>query len=75
MYKPSVRPRSSNASRTTSGCSQRIASVSHVAVLPPAERADVLAEVRAVLADDDATRGREHVELPYRVDCIAYRRS
>jgi SAM-dependent methyltransferase len=54
---------------------QRIASVSHVAVLPPPERAAVLAEVGAVLASDEATRGRDLVELPYRVDCIAYRRS
>jgi SAM-dependent methyltransferase len=54
---------------------QRIASVSHVAVLPVAERTAVLAEVRAVLEHDDATRGRDLVELPYRVDCIAYRRS
>ena len=51
---------------------QRIASVSHVAVLPDPERATVLDEVRAVLDHDDATRGRETVELPYRVDCIAY---
>jgi ubiquinone/menaquinone biosynthesis C-methylase UbiE len=54
---------------------QRIASVSHVAVLPAPERTAVLEEVRAVLADDEATRGRDLVELPYRVDCIAYRRS
>jgi SAM-dependent methyltransferase len=51
---------------------QRIASVSHVAVLPDPERASVLDEVRAVLDHDDATRGRDPVELPYRVDCIAY---
>ena len=55
---------------------QRIASVSHVAVLPASERAAVLAEVRARAREhDDATRGRDLVELPYRVDCIAYRRS
>jgi SAM-dependent methyltransferase len=53
---------------------QRIASVSHVAVLPPAEREAVLAEVRDVLDGDAETRGRATVELPYRVDCIAYRR-
>jgi SAM-dependent methyltransferase len=51
---------------------QRIASVSHVAVLPPVERAAVLAEVRAVLEEDEATRGRATVALPYRVDCIAF---
>jgi SAM-dependent methyltransferase len=51
---------------------QRIASVSHVAVLPTAERAAVLSAVRRVLDENDATRGRAVVELPYRVDCIAY---
>ena len=48
--------------------------MSHVAVLPPAERAAVLAEVRDVLEHDGATRGREYVGLPYRVDCLAYRK-
>ena len=60
---------------TPSQVEQRIASVSHVAVLPASERSAVLAEVRGVLEHDDATRGRDLVELPYRVDCIAYRRS
>jgi SAM-dependent methyltransferase len=53
---------------------QRIASVSHVAVLPDRERRAVLEEVRDVLDNDDATRGRDVVALPYRVDCIAYAR-
>jgi SAM-dependent methyltransferase len=53
---------------------QRIASVSHVAVLPDAERRMVLGEVRAVLDHDDATRARDVVALPYRVDCIVYAR-
>ena len=52
---------------------QRVASVSHVAVLPEAERAKVLDEVRAVLAGDPATAGRETLEIPYRVDCLAFR--
>jgi ubiquinone/menaquinone biosynthesis C-methylase UbiE len=52
---------------------QRIASVSHVAVLPDRERRAVLDEVRSVLDHDPATRDRELVPLPYRVDCIAYR--
>ncbi len=51
---------------------QRFASVSHVAVLPDAERSVVLDEVRAVIDTDDATRGRTHVALPYRVDCLAF---
>jgi ubiquinone/menaquinone biosynthesis C-methylase UbiE len=62
-------------SLTPAQVEQRVASVSHVAVLPPDERAAVLAEVRAVLDGHDETRGRATVELPYRVDCIAYRRS
>jgi SAM-dependent methyltransferase len=49
---------------------QRVASVSHVAVLPDAERAAVLDEVRAVLAGHDVTRGQTVVSLPYRVDCV-----
>jgi SAM-dependent methyltransferase len=53
---------------------QRIASVSHVAVLPAPDRRAVLDEVRDVLDHDDATRDRELVSLPYRVDCIVYTR-
>jgi SAM-dependent methyltransferase len=53
---------------------QRIASVSHVAVLPDTDRRAVLDEVRDVLEHDDATRCRELVALPYRVDCIVYSR-
>jgi SAM-dependent methyltransferase len=46
----------------------RVASVSFVAALPERDRAAVLAGVRALLAYDPATRGREVVELPYRTD-------
>jgi hypothetical protein len=53
---------------------QRVASVSHVAVLPPSERAAVLAEVRRVLERDEATSRQHLVGIPYRVDCLAYRR-
>jgi ubiquinone/menaquinone biosynthesis C-methylase UbiE len=53
---------------------QRVASVSHVAVLPPADRAAVFAEVEAILDHDDATRGHDVVALPYRVDCLVFRR-
>ena len=42
--------------------------MSHVAVLPPAEQAAVLDEVRAVLDADPATAGTDVVALPYRVD-------
>lgn len=56
---------------TRDGVVQRVASVSHVAVLPAAERTKVLDEVRALLATDPDTRGRELLEIPYRVDCLA----
>ena len=46
----------------------RVASVSFVAALAESDRAAVLARVRALLARDPATRGREVVELPYRTD-------
>jgi SAM-dependent methyltransferase len=49
---------------------QRVASVSHVAVLSEPEREAVLGEVRDVLATHPAVRGRETVEIPYRVDCF-----
>jgi SAM-dependent methyltransferase len=54
---------------TPEGVVQRVASVSHVAVLPPAEQQEVLDEVRQVVATHPAVRGRETVEIPYRVDC------
>jgi SAM-dependent methyltransferase len=47
---------------------ERVRSVSHVAVLPPARQEAVLDEVRALLHDDPATAGREELGLPYRVD-------
>jgi SAM-dependent methyltransferase len=53
---------------TPEGVVQRVASVSHVAVLPDGEREAVLGEVRAVLATHPAVKGRETVEIPYRVD-------
>lgn len=46
----------------------RVASVSFVAALSESDRAGVLARVRALLAGDPETRGREVVELPYRTD-------
>ncbi len=54
---------------TPAGVVQRVASVSHVAVLPAAEQKVVLDEVRQLLATHPATQGRESVEIPYRVDC------
>ena len=55
---------------TPEGVVQRVASVSHVAVLAEPEQAKVLAEVRGVLTTHPAVRGRETVEIPYRVDCF-----
>ena len=49
---------------------ERIRSVSHVAVLPPAQQEELLDEVRAVLRDDPATAGRAELALPYRVDAF-----
>ena len=60
---------------TADGVVQRIASVSHVAVLPDAEREAVLDEVRAVLATHPAVRGRTTYDLAYRVDCYCAVRS
>lgn len=54
---------------TREGVVQRVASVSHVAVLPAAEREAVLDEVRQVLATHPGVQGRETLEIPYRVDC------
>lgn len=53
---------------------QRVASVSHVAVLPHAEREAVLEEVRNVLRSDPATRDRDELQVPYRVDCYWFER-
>jgi SAM-dependent methyltransferase len=53
---------------------QRVASVSHVAVLPPAERAAVLDEVRDLLATHPDTAGRADLSVPYRVDCFWFER-
>lgn len=46
----------------------RISSVSHVAVLPPGRRAEIMDEVREVLATHPETRGRRHLTMRYRVD-------
>jgi SAM-dependent methyltransferase len=46
----------------------RVASVSFVASLPPAEHEAVLAQVRDLLADDPATSGLDEIELPHRTE-------
>jgi SAM-dependent methyltransferase len=48
----------------------RLRSVSHVAVLPAAEQAAVLAEVRAILRAHPDTRDQTMVGIPYRVDAM-----
>jgi SAM-dependent methyltransferase len=53
---------------------QRVASVSHVAVLPDMERAAVLDEVRELLRTHPEARGRSALEVPYRVDCFWFGR-
>jgi SAM-dependent methyltransferase len=53
---------------TPDGVVARVASVSFVATLSPAEREGVLTEVRELLATDPVTRGRDVIELPYRAD-------
>jgi SAM-dependent methyltransferase len=53
---------------------QRVASVSHVAVLPGTERAAVLEEVRTLLATHPEAAGRAELAVPYRVDCFWFER-
>jgi SAM-dependent methyltransferase len=53
---------------TVEGMVQRVASVSHVAVLPDAERSAVLDEVRALLESHPDVGAV--LEVPYRVDCF-----
>ena len=53
---------------TPAGVVDRVASVSHVAVLPPADRQRVLDEVRTVLSQHPDARGRSELRIPYRVD-------
>jgi SAM-dependent methyltransferase len=53
---------------TVDGVIDRFASVSHVAVLPQERRDAVLTEVRDVLTTHPATRGKDAVAIPYRVD-------
>jgi SAM-dependent methyltransferase len=50
------------------GIVDRFLSVSHVAVLPPAEQARVLDEFREILATHPDTAGRDELRIPYRVD-------
>jgi SAM-dependent methyltransferase len=49
---------------------RRVASVSHVAVLPQNERDAVLDEIRGLVASHPETAGRSTVAIPYRVDAM-----
>jgi SAM-dependent methyltransferase len=60
---------------TAEGVVDRIASVSHVSVLSPAERQHVLEEVRGVLTHHPDARGRSELRIPYRVDAYWYERA
>jgi SAM-dependent methyltransferase len=53
---------------TPEGVVERIASVSHVAVLPEPDRERVRDEVRAVVTGHPDARGRSDLRIPYRVD-------
>jgi SAM-dependent methyltransferase len=53
---------------TPAGVVERFQGVSHVAALPPLERAAVLDEVRELVATHPETRGRDELLVPYRVD-------
>jgi SAM-dependent methyltransferase len=53
---------------------ERIRSVSHVAVLPPAHKDRVLSEIRAILAEHPQTRHTDTVGIPYRVDVMYAKR-
>jgi SAM-dependent methyltransferase len=46
----------------------RVTSVSFIAALPAGAKAEVEDQVRALLANDPATRGRRSLVLPYRTD-------
>ena len=49
---------------------ERMASVSHVAVLPDDRKAAVLEEVAAILDAHPETKGRSTLAITYRVDCF-----
>jgi MOSC domain-containing protein YiiM/SAM-dependent methyltransferase len=45
----------------------RVASISYIGAMPPEQHGAVLDEVRALLATDPATKGRDTIELPHKV--------
>jgi ubiquinone/menaquinone biosynthesis C-methylase UbiE len=59
---------------TPDGVVERVASTSHIRAAPEGERAHTLDAVRAVLADDPATRNASELEYAYVVDVLTCRR-
>ncbi len=59
---------------TPDGVVQRVASVSHVAVLAGEEREVVLDEIRALIRTHPDVRNRDTLHIPYRVDCYWFER-
>jgi SAM-dependent methyltransferase len=53
----------------------RVASISFIAALEPAARDEVLEEVRALLASDPQTAGRQRLAFPYRTDTFVCTRA
>jgi SAM-dependent methyltransferase len=53
---------------------ERFRGVSHVAALDPREQAEILGQVRELLATHPDTRGRRELRIPYLVDCFGLRR-
>jgi SAM-dependent methyltransferase len=56
------------------GALDRVASISFVAAMPDAQRAEILDEVRSLLATHPDTAGRAAIALPYRTDLHVYER-
>jgi SAM-dependent methyltransferase len=54
------------------GVVDRVASVSFIAVMPEPERAEVLAEVRELLAAHPATAGKDELQLAYLTDVFLW---
>jgi MOSC domain-containing protein YiiM/SAM-dependent methyltransferase len=50
---------------TVEGVVDRVASISTVAALEPSAQAELIADLRALLAGDPVTAGRDEIDLPY----------
>jgi SAM-dependent methyltransferase len=75
MFRPLEEARFPNPhALSPDGVVDRVASVSFVAAMPEAERAVVLDEVRALLASNPGTAGRDELVLPYHTDVFVWER-